>query len=181
MIKKILLTSLILAVLAIVFTTAVKANSSRVIANSSCTTSGTMATTSVVYMTPGTATTTLECDFLSVSGAGGGVSSMDSAVLAIQQNASTSASNLNFKLEYSQDGEDWFTYGAPLTSVATTTVYAETGSENTWSASAAGISRTMVPIPTPTRYVKVTFTVPIGTANLSLWSQIIGKAERIDR
>lgn len=58
------------------------------------------ATSTLTYMTPGTATTTLACG-LSVSGA-------DTAVVMVEVNASSTLTAYNFSFEESLDGQDWF-------------------------------------------------------------------------
>lgn len=71
------------------------------------------ATSTLAYMTPGTATTTVTCPM--------GSDGADSASLAIQVNASSTASVFNVYVEESMDGQDWYPIGAPDT--ASTTPY----------------------------------------------------------
>ena len=71
---------------------------SLIFAPSNCYTAS--ATSSPVYMTPGTATTTLECSM--------GYDGRREAVLAIQINASSTATRFDILIEESMDGQDWY-------------------------------------------------------------------------
>lgn len=169
----------------------VGANASRITAPNSCTTSGTAATTSVSYLTAGTGTTTVTCNLQYIAQVSSGVESTDSAVLGIQFLASSTASSeLNWYLEYSQDGVDWykenvFTQTA-TTTIATSKTYAWRQYSTTTPISVSGYStssldRKLVNIESPTRYVRATFTQPIGSLAGAVWAQFIGKSQRIDK
>lgn len=192
--KKSLLPVLIIAILIVglVSVEVVKANSSRYISSAVCTTSGNLSTTSLRFITPGTGTTTLPCNLEYVAGIGGGVSAMDSAILAVQYTASTTAPTLRMRTEISTDGIDWYPHkGFILNSNATTTEISGTHAEYSWSVSTttgdfAGSGtatrvHTSIPLTIPARWVRVKFYAPIGTTNGALWAQIIGTAERIDK
>src|SRR3990167_2596795 len=58
------------------------------------------ATSTLTYMTKGTATTTITCAM--------GNDGADSAALSVILNASSTVSNLNIYVEESMDGQDWF-------------------------------------------------------------------------
>src|SRR3990167_7684905 len=77
--------------------------------NTACYTAS--ATSTLTYMTPGTATTTLEC-FLGQDGA-------HKATLAIEVNASSTLTQYNFFVEESYDRLDWFPVTLSQTSTTT--------------------------------------------------------------
>ena len=156
--------------------------------------SSSVGTSTITYMTPGAATTTEVFD-TGASGAG----SVDSAVLAIQFTASSTASTLAWRYEYSQGGSglscvvtpdscDWYPEDEELSSLATSTVHVRTFSEHTWlfasstpggAAVATSTSRAtkMVNVPTPTRYVRAVFYVPAGSLNGAVWKEFISKRQ----
>lgn len=140
------------------------------------------ATTTVIYMTPGRATTTLAFDTQEDGGF-----SADSAILAFQQAGSSTASLLDIDIEYSQDGRDWYRSG--LSERATTTPDVNVGpvqgfrSQFASSTDAYGavsdansaISMRAITISVPARYVRAIFTVPIGSTNSAIWAQFVAK------
>jgi hypothetical protein len=136
------------------------------------------ATTSVNYISAGNATTTLTCDAYNMDDKIAEYKAIDSATLAIQFIASTSASILNTSIEYSTDGIDWFennlselsttTYALSITTPQTITLSGNTTSSTT---------RKIVSVETPTRYVRAVFTVPVGAASSSIWAEFIPKIE----
>ena len=157
-----------------------RANPSRVQAPASCTTSGTFSTTSVSFMTAGTATTTITCN---MGLAGDGTEVFDSAILAIQHHASsTTGSTLGWNIELSNDAYDWYAFDS-----ATSTINGPGEvirwtqlSTSTQDNIANNNSRRLksLNIPVEAKYVRVNFFVPIGSLNSAVWAQIIGKAER---
>lgn len=192
----------ILIVIGLMFVTSllivnnVKANPSKRAQPLSCSTQGTSAsslsTTSISYMTPGTATTTATCD---TTKANLGTDTLDKAYLALQVTASSTGLT-NFRFEYSEDGIDW--YGDNLyeeTGLSTTTASNIIWDSNYHTHSIQFASSTsacadnsisnnnrncfLIPVPTPTRYVRAVFTVPIGSTNSGVWASFIGKAESI--
>lgn len=130
------------------------------------------ATTSVSYFTTATATTTLAVyDSYSntgVVGAGGSTQAMDKASLLIQFAASSTSSILRAKLEYSQDGVDW--YGDNI--IVPASGYNSISIDNvyTWTAGGTATSSKLVNVPTPLRYVRATFAV--SGANGAIWASI---------
>lgn len=167
----------------------VQANPSRITAPDSCTTSTNSSTTSISYLTPGTATTTVTCNLQRISALAGGTDSIDSAIFAMQFHASSTAlSELDWYFEYSQDGVDWYrannfpTLGTTTTAVpqnfawrqySTSTVYSSNGFAT------SSLEKKFIPITTPTRWVRAVFTAPTGSNNIGVWAQFIGKAERL--
>lgn len=150
------------------------------------------ATTSLVYMTAGTATTTLTLDnyignvlpgnYINTNqpAVSGGVS--DSVTALIQFTASTSGSILKVRPEISQDGIDWYPYNTPLATISTTTPIAGY-SDYQWTVATTsanglpGTSNAMKQLNSltitnvPTRYIRLIFTIPIGSSNGALWSE----------
>jgi len=130
------------------------------------------ATTTVVYMSSGAGTTTLSLD-LNRSGTLRGANGLN---LAIQWNASSTISRLNWYYEYSRDGVDW--YREQLGTLATSTTVATAPIYN-WTASAAGNNYRIFTVPTPqTQYVRAVFTVPASASSSALWAEFVGTREQ---
>lgn len=140
------------------------------------------ATTTVSYMTPGTATTTSPSFDTGVGAAQGA----DSAVLLTRFVGSTSAAILNITLEYSQDNIDW--YSDRLSAGATTTQAINITQSTTYSLTAQGnnpggiggtASSTLrsIVVPTPTRYVRAVYSIPVGSTNGSVWGEFVAKRQ----
>lgn len=151
------------------------------------------ATTTLVYMTPGTATTTIAYDSFN-----GDSNGSDSAVLLTQFTASSTSSILGIRLEYSQGVTgvdcvasptvcDW--YADNLNALATTssTNTITTSGTFSWtfastSQAAAAVSATnniglkATIIPVPTRYVRAIYT--ITGANGAVWKSIVAKKQQ---
>jgi hypothetical protein len=126
------------------------------------------ATTTVAYMTPGTATTT-------VTYAG----------------SSTSAT-LNVNEEYSQNNIDWFQGSQTLVNGNSTTTlpdsltpvpqyqYAFASSTSGLGAVTNANSATTslaISIPTPSRYIRLIFSLKIGGTNGAVWALVLPKKE----
>lgn len=153
------------------------------------TSSGTTDTTTINYMTPGTGTTTITYDtYLSVQGGiPNNLSAAATLALGIQFHASSSNSILAWRYEYSTDNIDWYSDDAQIAGSATTspTYAVKTFSENYWSfaTSTGGTSQSdkgmklVRNIPTPTRYIRVVFYVPAGSANAAVWGEFLPKKE----
>lgn len=149
------------------------------------------ATTTLTFMTPGAATTTLYYDAYAV----GITTKVDAAVLLLQLTASSTSTNLNVGVEYAQEGTsgadcttsptlcDWY-QDAITTRQATTTnpvliaapdQYSWTFASSTPGKLAPGASNNKdnraIKIATPTRYMRVIFTMT-GT-NGAIWGKII--------
>lgn len=165
----------------------VKANGSAFVVPSSTT-----ATSSVVYMTPGTATTTYYFDSQI-----GTNQAVDSAVLQTQFTGSSTASSVNIALEYSHGVAgtdctatptacDWYqdrlSAGATTTqtiSLNQATTYTLSMSSTTPGGVAGNSSRTfrVMKIDFPTRYVRAVYTMPAGSQNGAIWGGFVGKRE----
>lgn len=152
-----------------------------------------VATTTRSVMSAGTATTTLYCD----AGASGTNQAYDSAVLTIDMNASSTLSNLNWFYEYSQGVNgvdctatptacDW--YADSITSQATSTSNSAVAVANSYSwkfasttqgGAAGSLDRGLkvVNVPTPTRYIRVVFTLPVGSLNANIWASLVSKKQ----
>ena len=148
-----------------------------------CATSTTATTTLASYMTPGTGTSTLTCQMALT-----GQDAADSATLMFYFNASSTLSVLNMKVEYSNDGTNWFENNmGDLTDVGTSTAAASIGAVKSmtlqYASSTPGganaalrnyISR-IIEVKTPTPYVRVVFSAT--GANSAVWAQFLGKKQ----
>ena len=145
------------------------------------------ATTSPVYMTAGTATTTLTHDF----GTGNNFSG-DSASLLVQLAGSSTATVLNIDVEYSQDGADWYATSigwnadvgvsttspalGPLQQIAFQFASSTINRSVVTNANSATSTR-IVKIPTPTRFVRAILTLATGSTRGAVWAEFIGKKQ----
>lgn len=198
----------LLGIVAAMFITAIFINSNLANANPSrraslvsCSTQGpsatTLSTTSISYMTIGAATTTLTCN-TSLNRIG--VDGLNGAVMALQVTASSTGLT-NFRFEYSEDGIDWYSdnlysFGGVDTGLSTTTDTNVIWDSNHHTHSIKFASSTnacnddtipnnnrncyMIPVPTPTKWVRAVFSIPSGTTNSGVWAQIIGTGETIN-
>jgi len=158
------------------------------------------ATTSVAYIGPGKATTTMPVYDAYAQTQAGFSFKADKAGLLLQFSASTTAAVLNAQIEYSQGADgldcvttpascDWYrNYATDPTQVASTsplTIIANPYSL-TWtfaSSTIAGstttlplISRAALMIPTPFRYTRIVFTVT--GASSTVWAQLVPVKEQ---
>lgn len=158
---------------------------------------GSVATTTLVYLTPGTGTTTLVLD--TKLGASTG---MDSAVLLVQQNGSSSvASTLNIAFEYAPDlaGVDcvatptacsWYKDNllGDRATVGTTTSLLSVNTANSYtmlmsSSTVGGLAGNSLfttkafTVSVPTRYVRAVFTVPSGSLNSGIYAEFDAKKQ----
>lgn len=148
------------------------------------------ATTSITYLTPGTATTTLVYD----AGAFGDSFASNGASLLIMWNGSSTVSTLNADIQYSQNGQDWFNNGmgtdidagigssspSLANPVSITLAYASTSPDRAGffgNAVAASSTNRIVNVDMPTRYVRAVFFVPVGSPNGALWAQFIAQKQ----
>lgn len=123
------------------------------------------ATTTPVYMTPGTATTTL-----TVSKDKGSV-----PALFIAFTASTSPAILNWDYQFSNNGIDWYEEDDTIEALARFD-HASTTVAHVWqpgSTTASTSYKTLGMPNTSSKFMRVVFSLPIGTVNSSLYSEII--------
>ena len=185
--KHLRLTLILLGVFAIAFSLiyTARANPSFFIRTQSST-----ATTSPSYMTAGTATTTVTFD-AGVNAAG----NTDSAVLLWQMIASTTNSIQNVTFEYSQDGSDWYydRYSSLSTTSPTSNLnnlvayqwqFASTSPAMGIATSSSNFGNRItriINVPTPTRYVRANFTVPVTSLGLAsssaVWAEFVAKRQ----
>lgn len=165
-----------------------------------------VATSTIAYQTPGTATTTLVYDAWQCQNAGSSSCNItgsnevgtqnffaaDSATLMLQFTASSSISKLTINFEYSDDGIDWYQASSPslVPGYATTTTTITLGSipQYSWTFASstvggrglvAGDNRDTraIPINTPVRYERAVITCAIGGANCGVWGEFIPKKQ----
>lgn len=140
------------------------------------------ATTSVSYMTAGTATTTYTFD-TGCATAG----SADSAVFVAQLTGSSTATILTTSFEYSQDGVDW--YSDSLSQGATTTSAQALTPARTYTLAFAsttvgglggvgnGRVYRAITVPTPTRYVRAIQSLTPASTNGAVWGEFVSKRQ----
>jgi hypothetical protein len=156
----------------------------------SCSTQGTSATslstTSISYMTPGTATSTATCN---MQRAGAGIEVFDKSVVIAQMTASSTSSVITGGVEQSYDGIDW--YPVSLREIATSTASRFTILPSglfswTFASSTNGGGATLVngdtntimfEVPTFLPFVRTWFANQIGATRAGIWATIIGKTE----
>lgn len=145
------------------------------------------ATTTPFFMTPGNATSTLVYDSFNLSGTNQRVvndpTTADTAALAVQFTASSTASILNFVVERSDDGVDWyqdnvvapFATTSPVIQLATPISYSWAYASSTINGVGNSGSRLgkVVTIPTPTRFTRVIFSLAAGGTNGAVWAKFI--------
>lgn len=164
--------SLVLLVTAVT----VSANPSRIVENRSA-----AATTTLSYLSAGRGTTTVTFDIQSDD------FPADSATLAIQYTGSSSPlSQLGWRYDFSQNGVDWFAETVSNSAnTATTSEEVRTNKDYLWRFSSttlieggtSDVARKLINLPTPTRYVRVTFFVPTGTQPGAIWTNLIFKKQ----
>lgn len=150
-----------------------------------------VATSTVVYMTPGTATTTL----IQPTVTNGNPTVMNTATFLVQFTGSSTASNINIEFEYATAFSgtncqttpascDWYKdglYGANGV-ISTTTTPVGLGTRNVYNlpfstTPLAGQSGTatrtnkILNVQTPAQYVRAVITMPAGSANGAIWAE----------
>lgn len=135
-------------------------------------TSNHTATTTVSYLTPGTATTTYTYDLW--NGGSADQIAADKLALAVQFTASSTSSVLGWNYQFSEDGVDWYDDNT-LTATATAQAVS-TGQTSSWTAASSGILRKIVTLPySPTRYVRVNFS-DTG-AGAGVWATFVSQKQ----
>jgi hypothetical protein len=164
------------------FVSIARANPSALNRAAACQTAS--ATTSLVSMSAGNATTTITCDMQYATAL---VS--DSAVLEVQRTASSTNSVTKIKFEYSMDRIDWYSdhlnmfattspvIGFPSSAFTSYTWQFASSTIGAASTSPAGSDAIVIPFSVPTRYVRVIMTVPAQASSSLLWAEITGKKE----
>lgn len=139
------------------------------------------ATTSVNFMTPGTATTTLDCN---VAKATNGASEVwETANLLVQLHSSSSPStSFKYRFLFSDDNINWFSETATTTDsrglfndylLAPTASSSERSTIGNGTATSS-MTSLLIPIPTKARYVRTLFYIPQGSLNGAVWAKVIG-------
>lgn len=151
--------------------------------NSTSTCATATATSTVSYMRPGHATTTLTCDTYALGGSG---KALGGASLRTYLSASTTNTQLNQTVEESMDGIDWFAVvsneqatTSPTISLAVTETYNWKYASSSFGGAAVGASDNtgarVIDLPVRMRYVRV-YSALTG-ANGAVWMDIVGKLE----
>lgn len=94
----------------------------------------------------------------------------DSATLLLQSTASSTSSVYKISYSYSQDGIDYYTDNITLPAT-TTTFNINTGSAYQFTAIGTTLALNALPLPVPTRFVKVT--VSLTGAAGAFWAEIV--------
>lgn len=160
-----------------------------------------LGSSTIRYMTAGTATTTLTCDAYSLSANSPSGDLMDSAILNIQFSASGTASTLFVDFEYanvSSNGAncvaspgacDWLENSLDLGIKASTTRPFAIDAKDTlrWRFASTTIGTGTAPgnigykivnVPTPARYIRAVFSLPVGSGRGGVWSELLPKKQR---
>lgn len=137
------------------------------------------ATTSVVYMTPGTATTSLTYDAYALNGTAE-VYGSKSFELGVQFTGSSTASTICRTLLVSNDGVDFYNFSATSTIGAGNSSHCYTFSSTTQQlgGGTTAIDLKYFEIPVVARYTKVLLYIPLGSLNGALWAEVIGIKSR---
>ena len=191
--KKLIIPSIIVGCLVVAFflTREVDANPSQLLEDKSAS-----ATTTLSYLTAGTATTT---DVFDTQADGGFIT--DSATLLMWIGASSTASILDIYPQYSNGAVgvdcavtplkcDWYFASNPE-NYATTTMISDisflskyrltfTSSSTPTGLEGGNYSSTTraISIKTPVRYARVIFAVPVGSQSIGVWSDWVGKKQK---
>lgn len=146
------------------------------------------ATTTLAYMTPGTATTTVLYDTRAENGTnqtkdGNGLIP-DSVTLKEYMKASSTATVLVTNFEFSDDKIDWYqnnleTYAAGAISIATPNSYTWTFATSTiggvLNGNGTDVGAKVISVKVPTRYVRAVLTMT--GANGAVWAQMLPKKQ----
>ena len=145
------------------------------------------ASSTLAYLVPGLATSTLDCN-ISIA-TNGLAQTFDSAQLFIQNTASTSASVLAYWIEDSQDGVDYFPRVTTTNLNATTTILTgtpqifqvpfATSTATDYGNRKAGVGRYSIPVTFVSKYMRVIFFLQQGSTNAGVYAEIIGKYQSV--
>lgn len=160
-----------------------------------CAASTSAATTSPNYLSAGNGTTTLTYDTYCIGGSNQSYAASantfvtNSAILLAQFSGSSTASTLNINYECSMDKIDWY-QGCILTDSATTSpaISVNPVSQYQWKYASSSPGLPLIPsdnnrdhraikIQSPTRYVRVIFTLPTGSTAGAVWATIMPTKE----
>lgn len=148
------------------------------------------ASTTVAYMTAGTATTTLTYDTYNIANAQPGNPTAAQALsLLVQMTASSTLSSLVVNYEYSMDGVDWYQDGTGGLASTTIPYIISTPMSARWNfaSSTPGLGAVLsntnrdhriLSVRTPTRYIRAIFTVPVGASNAGVYASFVPAKER---
>jgi hypothetical protein len=137
------------------------------------------ATTTLSYLSPGVASTTLAT--LDAIG-GNNFAIGGTASLLLQLTGSTTVSTLYatttyaVAFEYSQDGVDWYADELRTSSAATTTVLRQRNIAGVAIATTTP-TKLIISVPTPTRYVRPVITIPADSTNGAVWGEWVAQKE----
>lgn len=126
------------------------------------------ATTTVTYLTPGTATSTQTYD--SYGGGVGDPNASTNAVMLLQFAASSTSSVLNINVQYSMNGIDWYSDNL---GAATSSTGINVQNSYTWTAAGTATSSKAITIPTPVRYSRAV--IGILGAGGAVYSNIVAQ------
>lgn len=142
------------------------------------------ATSTVVYMTGGTATTTIICDLMG----SGGSRLAENATLTLFRNFSNApASVQKVTYEYSNDyttfapaASTWYTVSTTTPNNPASPIFTWIPASTTWSGAPGApkdYDATIIDVPVKARWVKAVITVPVGAASSTVWGEIVKKVE----
>lgn len=144
------------------------------------------ATTTLSYLTAGTATTTHQYDSYQITSLSNpSAFALDRALLLIRLSASSTPATLRAYIEYSQDGIDWYQDGGTnADGFATTTKpidisqpaaydlrFASTTAGHGLPGATSATTTRAILVKTYSRFVRAVFTVPAGSQPVNVWSE----------
>src|SRR3990167_3547149 len=153
------------------------------------------ATSTLSYMTAGTATTSLIADIYKVNGVGEVSGDMDLRI-AVQYTASSTASTLKWRYEYSNGSNcqanpgncDWYSESINnAAGTATTTIETMTFKEYSWVFASSTPGAILIPkdralkiitVPILAQYVRVLFYMPNASLPGAVWAEVICVSQR---
>lgn len=147
------------------------------------------ATSSPNFISTGVSTSTLNCDMYDA----GQQTLSDMASIKVQLAASSTSSVLNMDVQFSQDGLDWYAVsqlGMSEVNTSTSTPDISPVQQFKFTFASSTINRAVVSnansatssriflTETPTRYMRIIFTAPVGSAASAYWAEIRGQKQQ---
>lgn len=139
------------------------------------TTSSSTSTSSPSYLTTSGANATATTTFDAYSN--GSPRAANGATILTQYVASSTSSVFTMRVDYSQDGVDWYSDNAVSQQATTTVMNIAANAAYSYTAASTATTSKAVLVKTPTRYMRVVYTIA-GAAGAA-WTQIVPTREAI--
>ncbi len=143
------------------------------------------ATTTLAYLDPFASSGTVATSTLTINNSGTVFPSLDSATIAVQFTASSSASTLEIQPQFSSDGTDW--YGVASSTVSLTSpapmsdgrIDLQFASSTNFQSNGDAATRVLkiYTIPTYTKYSRVLFYLRSSSLRGAVWAEVISKQQ----